>query len=200
MNAFPVSIRTVIKLLSSLPSIGEKSATRIALYLLQKPEQEVQAFAESLITMKKSVTLCRECHHLADGELCTICANPRRSTTQICVVETTTDVIAVEQAGIFNGRYHVLGGILDPLKNIGSEQLNIDSLLKRIERYGVKEVILATNPTPQGEATARYIYDLLKGTEIRVTRIGLGVPVGGDIKYIDPMTLQQAIEGRRNLK
>lgn len=199
MKAFPPSVKTVIRLLSSLPGLGEKSATRIVMHLLKQPEKEVLSIAEALIRMKKSVTLCKECFHLADEELCSICQDPNRTQAQICVVETTTDVIALEQSGTYRGRYHVLGGVLNPLDNVGPEELNIEPLLKRIERGGVEEIILATNPTPQGEATARYLYDLLKNRGIKITRIGVGLPAGGDIKYADPLTLQQALEGRRIL-
>ncbi|SFM79882.1 recombination mediator RecR [Thermodesulforhabdus norvegica] len=197
MKAFPSSVRTVIRLLGSLPGLGEKSATRIAMYLIQKPEKEVLALAEAIIKMKKSVTLCKECFHLADDDLCAICQDPKRRSDQICVVETTTDVIAIEQSGIYGGRYHVLGGVINPLENVGPERLNIEPLLKRIERGGVEEIIIATNPTSQGEATARYLYDLLKDRGIKLTRIGVGIPAGGDIKYADPLTLKQAIESRR---
>ncbi len=197
MNAYPKSLKNVINLLKNMPGLGEKSATRLAFYLLNMSDEDVKNFCDTILNMKRSVSSCKECFHLSDGDLCSICSDPSRNSYQICVVETTSDVISIEEAGVFNGKYHVLGGTINPVEDTEISDLKIEELIKRIDRHQIKEVIIATNPTPQGEATAHYLFQILKDKGIEITRIALGIPMGGDIKYVDPMTIKLALEGRR---
>ncbi|MBW1974681.1 MAG: recombination protein RecR [Deltaproteobacteria bacterium] len=198
MKALPKSLKNAISALQGLPGLGEKSATRIAMYLLDSPQERVKEFCDALLKMKQSIRRCRDCFHLSDDDLCPVCSDPARDPQQICVVETTSDLLSIEQADFFKGRYHVLGGTLDPINNISPEDLTIPQLLDRIKRDRVKEIIIATNPTQQGEATAHYLVEVLKEFPVTVTRIGVGIPMGGDLKYIDPVTIRLALEARRS--
>lgn len=197
MKAYPVVVRDVIEKIKKLPGFGEKSAARLAMYLVNAPGGEAEALAEAILRMKRELTFCKKCFHLAEGDFCTICSDPSRRRDQVCVVETTSDLIAIEQTGVFKGLYHVLHGVLNPLENIGPEEIHVRELLERVRSDGVKEVIIATNPSSHGEATAHYLLQLLQKEDVKVTRIGLGIPMGGDIKYIDKMTITQAMLGRR---
>jgi len=197
MKAYPPVVLDVIDRIKRLPGFGEKSAARLTLYLINAPDSEAESLAEAILRMKRDLTFCKKCFHLAEGDLCTICSDPSRNKEEICVVETISDLIAIEQAGVFKGLYHVLHGVLNPLENIGPDEIRIKELVDRIQTEPIKEVIIATNPSAQGEATAHYILGLIQKEGLKVTRIGLGIPMGGDIKYTDKMTITQAMLGRK---
>ena len=185
--------------LEKLPGIGPKSAQRLAFYIVKAPMEDAKRLAEALIGAKEKVRFCRECFSVAEADLCRVCRDPGRDTSVICVVEEPKDQAAVEKAGVIKGRYHVLGGAISPLEGIGPDDLRVQELLDRVERNGVTEVILATNPNLEGNATAMYVAALLKPIGIRVTRLASGLPVGGDLEYADEVTLGQALEGRREM-
>lgn len=189
----------LIAQLEQLPGIGIKSAERIAFYLMRNPDAQTQALAESLLRLKQDVRLCRICYNLSDAETCALCSDPSRDPTLICVVEEPRHQVALERAGEFRGLYHVLLGSLAPLDGIGPEALKIDALLDRLRAGAVREVILATDPDKDGEATALYLAQLIKPLGIKVTRIASGVPVGGNLDYADGATLGKALTGRQEL-
>ncbi len=198
MNAYPAVVRHVIDRIKKLPGFGEKSATRLTLHFVQATQREVEELTTALLAMKRNLSLCPRCFHLADvGALCGICADPSRSPHELCVVETTSDLIAIEQTGAYKGLYHVLHGVLNPLENIGTTEIRLGELFRRIEAEPIHEVIIATNPTAHGEATAHYILEHLQHSRVKMTRIGFGIPVGGDIKYSDTVTLIRALRGRQ---
>ncbi len=184
--------------LSKLPGIGGKTATRLAFYLLRSSEQDVANLATALLEMKKNVSFCRRCFHIAEGELCQICSARGRDEKRICVVEEPQDLMAIERSRSYNGFYHVLHGVLSPLDGIGPDDLKIEPLLIRLEQEGIEEVILATNFTVEGEATAHYLADLCRAKGVRVTRLAHGIPSGSDLEYIDAGTVQHAVDGRRD--
>jgi recombination protein RecR len=192
-------IQDLIDELSRLPGIGPKSAQRLAFYLVKAPALDARRLAEAIVGAKERVRFCRECFSVAEHELCRICADPGRDPSVICVVEEPKDQAAVEKAGVIKGRYHVLGGAISPLEGIGPDDLRVQDLLDRVSRNGVSEVILATNPNLEGNATAMYVAALLKPIGIKVTRRASGLPVGGDLEYADEVTLGQALEGRREM-
>ena len=192
-------IQDLIDELARLPGIGPKSAQRLAFHLVKAPAQDAHRLAEAIIGAKERVRFCRECFGVSEGELCRICRDPGRDATVICVVEESKDQAAVEKAGVIKGRYHVLGGAISPLDGIGPDDLRVQDLLDRVGRDGVKEVILATNPNLEGNATAMYVAGLLKPLGVRVTRLASGLPVGGDLEYADEVTLGNALEGRREM-
>ncbi len=180
-----------------LPGIGHKSAVRMAFSLLEFTDQEAQGFADAIITAKQSIVPCEKCGHISEGGFCEICNSDRRDRSVICVVEDSRAVMALEKVREFKGLYHVLGGTISPMDGVGPDELNIKSLLSRLD--GVNEVIIATNPTIEGETTAMYVSKLLKPLGIKTTRLAYGVPVGGDLEYSDEVTLYRAIEGRRDI-
>jgi len=192
-------IQDLIDELSRLPGIGPKSAQRLAFYLVKAPPDEAKRLAEAIVTAKEKIFFCRECGNVAEGDLCRVCRDPSRDVTMLCVVEEPKDVATIERAGIVKGRYHVLGGAISPLDGIGPEDLRVQELLERVERDRVTEVVLATNPNLEGNATAMYVAGLLKPLGTRVTRLASGLPVGGDLEYADEVTLSQALEGRREM-
>lgn len=192
-------IQDLIDELSRLPGIGPKSAQRLAFHLVKTDPREARRLAEAIIQAKERVSFCRECGNVAEGELCRICRDPGRDLTLICVVEEPKDAATIEKAGVIKGRYHVLGGAISPLDGVGPEDLRVNELLERVGRDGVTEVILATNPNLEGNATAMYVAALLKPMGVKVTRLASGLPVGGDLEYADEVTLGQALEGRREL-
>lgn len=181
-----------------LPGVGPKTAQRLALHILKRPEADVQALAKALVEAKKQVGLCKVCFHFSEQDLCEICRNPNRDQQTICVVADSRDVIALEKTREYKGKYHVLGGVMSPMDGIGPEQLYIQPLVRRVTQTGAKEVILAISPTVEGETTTLYIGQLLKPFT-KVTRIAFGLPIGGDLEYADEITLARAIEGRREL-
>lgn len=183
----------------SLPGIGHKSAQRIAYYVLNMSKEDAASFAQAISEAHESIHYCSVCCNLTDGDLCPICRSDNRDKSIICVVEDPRDVFALERTNEFNATYHVLHGAISPLGGIGPDQLRIKELLKRVQSGEVQEVIMATNPTVEGEATAMYISRLLKPLGIRVTRLAYGIPVGGDLEYADEVTLSRAIEGRQEL-
>jgi len=197
MNAYPPILNNLIRRLSRLPGLGEKSAARIAMYLLKVPGDETEALAENIRQLRDKIRTCQVCFHFTDDRLCPVCADPARNTGELCVVESTADLLAIEQSGAFKGRYHVLQGVLAPLDGIGPEQIRIKELLARIESENISEIIIATNPSSEGEATAHYLLQLLKNHPVRVTRIAYGIPMGGDLKYTDRITLERALKGRQ---
>lgn len=182
-----------------LPGIGRRSAQRLAFYLLRVPQRDLDGFAHSLTNLKKLTKICTICHNLSDQEQCSICADPSRDKSQVCVVESFQDVLAIEKSGSYKGVYHVLHGSISPLNNIGPDELYIDTLVKRVREGSVKEVILATNTSLEGEATALYIQQALVGTKVEISRIGRGLPTGVEIEYADDQTLTQALNTRRVL-
>ena len=197
MNGYPQTLSHLIRMLSKLPGLGEKSATRIAMHLLKAPREQVESLATVLLQLKEKIHMCVRCFHFTDAELCAFCSDPGRDTGQLCVVESTSDLLAIEQSGAFKGRYHVLQGTLAPLDAVGPDDLRIRELLKRLDEENIKEIILATNPSSEGEATAHYLVRLVKDRPIRISHIAYGVPMGGDLKYIDRITLERAMKGRQ---
>lgn len=190
-------LERVIAELCRLPGIGRKTAQRLAFHLLKVPREEVAALASALGELRDSVRLCSTCFNLAEGEQCTICVDPRRDRSVLCVVEEAVNVAAMERTRAWRGLYHVLGGSLSPLKDVGPEDLRFEELLARVQAGGVREVVLATNPDVDGEATAVYIARLLKPSGVLVTRLAQGLPAGGNLEFTDDLTLTRALEGRR---
>ena len=193
---FSPLVDNLIAQLSRLPGVGARTAQRLAFHILQRPKEEALALAAALEEVKERVRFCRECGNLTEEELCTICADARRDRSIICVVEQPADLLSVERTHEYRGVYHVLGGALSPLDGVEPAHLRIDELLRRVERNGVEEVVLATNPNMTGEATAAYLADRLRD-RVRVTRLASGLPVGGDLEYADEVTLGRALSGRR---
>jgi len=196
---FEGPIQDLIDELSRLPGIGPKSAQRLAFYMVKAPPQDAKRLAEAILAAKERVRFCKECFSVSEGDLCRICRDPGRDSTVICVVEESKDQAAIEKAGVIKGRYHVLGGAISPLEGIGPDDLRVQELLDRVGRDHVQEVILATNPNLEGNATAMYVAALLKPIGVTVTRLASGLPVGGDLEYADEVTLGQALEGRREM-
>jgi recombination protein RecR len=196
---FEGPIQDLVDELSRLPGIGPKSAQRLAFYVVKAPAEDARRLAEAIVAAKERVRFCRECFSVSEGELCRICRDPGRDPAVICVVEESKDQAAVEKAGVIKGRYHVLGGAISPLEGIGPDDLRVQELLDRVARDGVREVIVATNPNLEGNATAMYVAGLLKPLGVTVTRLASGLPVGGDLEYADEVTLGQALEGRREM-
>ncbi|MGH2696181.1 MAG: recombination mediator RecR [Actinomycetota bacterium] len=192
-------IQDLVDELNRLPGIGPKSAQRLAFHIVKAASQDAKRLAEAIVQAKERVRFCRECFGVSEGELCRFCADPTRDTAVVCVVEEPKDVSALERTGAIRGRYHVLGGAISPMQGIGPDDLRVQELLDRVGRNGVGEVILATNPNLEGNATAMYVAGLLKPLGVRVTRLASGLPVGGDLEYADEVTLGQALEGRREM-
>ena len=202
MTKLPRAVRQLIEKFERLPGIGPKSAQRLVFYLLHNPEAELQDFASKLTALKKETVMCNQCHNVAESDPCEICADSTRDQTLMCVVEQPLDVLAIERSGKYAGKYHILHGSIAPLNNIGPDQLYLYDITKRLD--GVAELILATNPTMEGEATALFIAELVnqstsKPEALSITRIGHGLPIGADIEYADGVTLARALEGRRKI-
>ena len=192
-------IQALIDELARLPGVGPKSAQRLAFWLIKAPADDAERLADAIVQAKRRIVFCRECGNVAEGDLCRICRDPGRDVTTICVVEEPKDASTIEKAGVIKGRYHVLGGAISQLDGIGPDDLRVQELLDRVERDHVIEVILATNPNLEGNATAMYVAALLKPMGVRVTRLASGLPVGGDLEYADEVTLSQALDGRREM-
>jgi recombination protein RecR len=192
------AVDNLVAQLTRLPGIGGRTAQRLAFHILQTPKQEALALAEAIVDVKERVRFCRDCGNLTEEERCAICLDARRDRATICVVEQPVDLVSLERTAEYRGLYHVLGGALSPLDGIDPEHLRIDELMHRVERNGVSEVVLATNPNMTGEATAVYLADRLRG-RVRVTRLASGLPVGGDLEYADEVTLGRALSGRREM-
>lgn len=200
MSTLPKSIQNLINEFSKLPGIGPKTASRLAFYLLKQPDLDLQTFGQAIANLQKNLIYCSTCHNMAETDPCKICADTKRDHSLICVVEDSLDVVAMDQILAFNGVYHVLGGVISPLDGIGPEKLKIAELLKRLEKKNNIEIILATNPSLEGEATAMYIAKQLKQPQfshVKVTRLARGLPSGADLEYADEFTLSKALEGRR---
>jgi recombination protein RecR len=192
-------IQALIDELSRLPGIGPKSAQRLAFWLIKAPADDAERLADAIVQAKRRIVFCRECGNVAEGDLCRICRDESRDRTVLCIVEEPKDAASIEKSALHKGRYHILGGAISPLDGVGPEDLRVQELLDRVQRDGVAEVILATNPNLEGNATAMYIAALLRPSGIRVTRLASGLPVGGDLEYADEITLGQALEGRREM-
>ena len=199
MEYFPAPLEKLVEQFASLPGIGGKSAQRLAFHVLGMTVQEAEEFAEAIMTAKRTVTTCPVCQNLTAGGLCPICASVKRDSATICVVADARDVVAMERAREYNGSYHVLHGVISPMNHVGPDDLEIRSLLERVAKGGVQEVIMATNPDTEGEATAMYLARLLKPFEVKVTRLAYGIPVGGHLEFADDATLMRALEGRREI-
>jgi recombination protein RecR len=194
-------LRALIDELGRLPGVGPKSAQRIAFHLLKVPDEDARRLAEAIVVVKDRTTLCEQCFNVAEGgQLCAVCGDERRDASVVCVVEDPRDIVAVERTQRFTGRYHVLGGSLNPLEGVGPEQLRFDELLARIEEEGITEVIICTNPNLEGETTAMYLARRLRPLGLQVTRLASGLPVGGDLEYADELTLGRALDGRQSLE
>jgi recombination protein RecR len=196
---YPEPVARLIEALQRLPGIGPKSAQRMTFYLLKRPIEEVRELSESLVAVKEQIVSCGTCFNVTEQDPCRICADPARDRRLLCIVEEPNDLLAMERTGEYRGHYHVLLGALSPLDGIGPEDLKVRELLARLEANAVAEVILATNPNVEGEATALYLAKLLRPLGMRVTRIARGLPVGGDLEYADQVTLSKALEGRREI-
>ena len=199
MEYFPVPLEKLVEQFARLPGIGGKSAQRLAFFVLGLPEAEAQAFADAIVDAKRSITCCPVCQNFTSGGLCPICSSPKRDGATVCVVADPRDVAAIERSREYNGHYHVLHGVISPMNRVGPDDLAIKPLLERVAQGGVREVIMATNPDTEGEATAMYIARLLKPFGVRVTRLAYGIPVGGHLEFADEATLTRALEGRREI-
>ena len=199
MSGYTPSLEQLIEQFAKLPSVGKKSAQRLAFYVLNMSDAEAQRFTDTILNARKSIKRCKVCCNLTDGEVCGVCSSQSRDKSTICVVEDPRDVIAIERTHEYNGLYHVLHGVISPMNDINPEDICIKELIYRLEDDTVKEVIMATNPTVEGEATSMYISRLIKPIGVKVSRHAYGVPVGADLEYADEFTLIRAIEGRNNL-
>lgn len=200
MEYFPPALEKMVEQFARLPGVGRKTAQRLAFFVLSLPEAEVEEFAQSVLTAKQKIGLCPVCCNLTEGDgLCPVCASPKREPGIICVVADPKDVIALERSREYLGAYHVLHGVLSPMNHVGPDDLQIKSLVERVSQGEITEVIMATNPDTEGEATAMYLSRLLKPFGVKVTRLAYGVPVGGHLEYADDATLMRALEGRREI-
>ena len=199
MSLYSPSIEKLIESFERLPSIGHKTAARLAFYMLNSSEEETNEFISSIVNAKKNLKYCSKCYNISDTHQCSICSNHKRNEEIICVVEDVRDVVAMEKTHEFKGVYHVLHGSISPMNGVGPDDIKIKELLSRLMDGKVKEVILATNPRVEGEATAMYLSKLIKPLGVKVTRIAHGIPVGGDLEYTDEITLTKALEGRREV-
>lgn len=196
MNHYPPSILNAINQLIRLPGIGQRTAERLAMHLLRTAEKDVNSLAKSLVDLKKQTRLCSKCYTLSDSPLCRICRDQSRAQTLLCVVEGPAEMMAIEKTGAYAGLYHVLDGVLSPMDGIGPDDIRINELIRRLEQDTITEIVLATSTQVEGEATASYLAERLKPYNITITRIASGMPVGGDLKYTDPVTLKNAMEKR----
>lgn len=199
MSFYAAPIAKLIDELSKLPGVGNKTAQRLAFHILNMSQEDVEQLSSSITNAKKNIKYCQVCCNITDSDTCSICSSPKRDSSLICVVEDPKDVVAMEKTREYKGLYHVLNGAISPMEGIGPEEIRIKELLRRVAENEIKEIILATNPNIEGEATAMYISRLLKPAGIKVTRIAHGVPVGGDLEYADEVTLMKALEGRREI-
>ena len=199
MEYFPAPLEKLVEQFASLPGIGGKSAQRLAFHVLGMTQDEAEEFAQAILAAKRTVTTCPVCRNLTAGGLCPICASPKRDHSVICVVADPRDVVAMERAREYSGSYHVLHGVISPMNHLGPDDLEIRSLVERVAKGEVQEVIMATNPDTEGEATAMYLARLLKSFDVKVTRLAYGIPVGGHLEFADDATLMRALEGRREI-
>jgi recombination protein RecR len=200
MGIYPPPLENLIRNLAKLPSIGQKSATRVALHILKQPKELAENLSRSLLDVKEKIRFCSVCFNFTDEDPCFICRDESRANGVICVVEGPGDQLAIEESGVFKGRYHVLHGVLSPLDGVGPEDLKISEFLARLEKERIREVIMAMNPTTEGETTASFLAELLSGRGVTLSRIALGIPMGGDLKYMDAMTVRHALKSRTNIQ
>lgn len=196
MRIIPQNVQKLIDEFASLPGIGPKTAQRLTFYLLRSSDKDLEGLGSAVLDLKKNIKTCSICSNIAESDPCHICEDPRRDKASICVVEEPLDVVAIERTDKFQGLYHVLGGVISPIEGVGPDDLFIKELVDRLKAYEVEEIILATNPSVEGEATALYLQKLINPLDIKITRIARGLPVGGDLEYADEVTLSRAIEGR----
>ena len=196
MHYYPAPIVGLIRNISKLPGIGEKTAERLALHILRSSRIEAEQLSQSILAVKENIRLCSRCFGLSDKAICDICSDSARNATVICVVEQPADMVAIEKSGAYRGRYHILQGVLSPMDGVGPENIRFGELMRRIKEEQIGEVVLATSTSVEGEATASFIAQQLSPFDIKITRIASGVPVGGDLKYVDQVTLKRAMEGR----
>ena len=199
MQHYPAPLEKLVEQFARLPGIGKKSAQRMAFHVLGLSDADAAEFAESILDAKRSVTRCPTCYNFSSGGLCPLCASPKRDSSLICVVADPRDVAAIERSREYNGLYHVLHGVISPMNHVGPDDLAIRPLMERVAKGDVQEIIMATNPDTEGEATAMYIARLLKPFDVRVTRLAYGIPVGGHLEFADDATLMRALEGRRDI-
>jgi recombination protein RecR len=199
MHHYPTSIRTLIRNFAKLPGVGEKTAERLAIHILRKPLADAEQLAHSIVAVKQKIQLCTMCYALSDTEQCQICRDESRDRQLLCVVEQPADMVSIEKSGAFKGLYHILGGVLSPLEGVGPKDLRMNELHRRLSRGSVAEVIIATGTSVEGSSTADYIARSLASSQIKVTRIATGIPIGGDLKYIDQMTLKCALDSRHDI-
>ena len=199
MATVPDSVTRLIDEFSRLPGIGPKTASRLTYYLLRAPADQVKALGEAIVQLRERITFCSRCFNITESELCAVCSDTRRDQYSVCVVEEPLDVLAIERTGEYRGLYHVLHGAISPVEGIGPEDLRIHELVERVRKEPIREVILAVNPSLEGDATAMYVQRQLLGSDVRVTRLARGLPVGGDLEYADAITLARALEGRRDV-
>ena len=199
MEYFPAPLEKLVEQFARLPGIGGKSAQRLAFFVLGLPEEEAREFANAIVDAKRNITCCPVCQNFTSGGLCPICSSPKRDGSLVCVVADPRDVAAIERSREYSGHYHVLHGVISPMNHVGPDELRIQQLVERVAAGGVEEVIMATNPDTEGEATAMYIARLLKPFQVRVTRLAYGIPVGGHLEFADDATLMRALEGRREM-
>lgn len=199
MSNFPATLEKLIDKFASLPGVGRKSAQRLAFHVLSLPEEEVNDFADALVSAKTNIHCCKICQNLTEGEICRICASDSRNSSLICVVSEPRDVLSIERGREYNGKYHVLHGVLSPVAHIGPDDIKIKELLTRVAGSDVDEIIMATNPDTEGEATAMYISRLLKPFGVKVSRLAYGIPVGSNLEFADDATLNRALEGRTEM-
>ena len=199
MSFFPASLENLVDHFASLPGVGRKSAQRLAFHVLGLPDEEARAFADAILDAKSNVHCCRLCQNLTEGEICSVCASPTRDKATICVVSEPRDVLSIERGREYNGTYHVLHGVLSPMSHVGPDDIRIKELLTRVAENDIEEVIMATNPDTEGEATAMYLSRLLKPFGVKVTRLAYGIPVGSNLEFTDDATLSRAIEGRTEI-
>ncbi len=197
MTKLPSSLERAINEFSKLPGIGPKSAQRLAFYLLKKDEIDIQSLSSSISALKDGIVFCSRCHNMVETDPCSTCTDPQRDQTLICVVEEPMDALAIDKTNQFRGVFHILGGVLNPMEGIGPDKLNIDSLRDRVVNNNIQEIIIATNPSLEGETTAMHLSKILKDLSVKITRIARGLPMGGDLEYADEITLSRALEGRR---
>ena len=199
MSFFPQTLENLIEKFASLPGIGQKSAQRLAFYILALPDQDAEAFAEAIIDAKRSVHCCSVCQNLTDNDICSICQSPRRDEHTVCVVSDPKSVIAIERSREYNGLFHVLHGVISPLNHVGPDDIKIKELVTRVADGTIEEIIMATNPDTEGETTAKYISRLLKPFGVKITRLAYGIPVGSSLEFADDATLMRALEGRQEI-
>lgn len=199
MGFYPKAIERLVTELGKLPGIGEKTAQRLAFHLIDASAEEIEGLSNALLNVKDKIKLCPECFSITDGDRCDVCADPNRNRKVICVVQSTKDIFAIEKTREYNGLYHVLHGVISPLEGIGPQDIKAKELLLRIGENDIEEVIMATNPTPEGEATAMCLGNLISPLGVKVTRLAKGIPIGADVEYIDEITLIKAFEGRNTI-